>query len=455
MTPAVSDPGPAQELFCIPLEQDYLVYAPVLGLLMRANAGFVNALEQAQAGNWSALRGFGLDDAAITTLLSADIARTPQPLAERPFAPTSASLFLTTDCTLRCLYCYADGGRRSTSMDPDLMHGVVDAVVANAVGQGQQFVTFHFHGGGDASACWPLLVEARGYIGQAADAAGLRLFTTIGTNGMLDADQRAWLVAHINAATVSVDGLPALHDRLRPQPDGAGSYAQVSQTLHAFDAAGFDYGIRSTVTADTVAHLAASVEHLCTHFGVKALRIEPLSLSGRAAHGTLTQPGTADFIAAFRAARAAAQRHGRELRFAAARASGLFSAFCAATEGACGVTPEGLITSCYEVLEPTDPLADVFIFGHFDRATRRLVVDEAKRARLRLFDVTQRATCARCFCKYHCAGDCAVRCVSGGPGGLDRCTVIRALITDQLLAGIEAGEAAPLPLDEPTPVASR
>src|SRR3990172_642335 len=74
------------------------------------------------------------------------------------FAPTAVSLFLTTECPLRCVYCYSSAGERAPKRLPFHMAAeAVDHVVSNAVNLRRDNVTVVFHGGGEPTAAWPLL----------------------------------------------------------------------------------------------------------------------------------------------------------------------------------------------------------------------------------------------------------------------------------------------------------
>ncbi len=446
---APGDPSAFRDVFCIPHEDKFIVYLPLGGVIMLANADFVNLLHRARLGDQSARAQLGLDKSLESDLLDAAPAGVA-PCSRAPlaaFAPTSVSLFLTSRCTLRCTYCYASGGSGSTDMPWDMLTAVLDQILDHAVGAHSPVMSVHFHGGGDVSAAWPLLVRARDYLGTIAAKAGLAVSTSTGLNGMLDAEQRQWILRNIDTATVSLDGPPEIQNRQRPRPGGGASAGCVEDTLKTFDEAGYPYGLRCTVTEASVDRLEHVVEYICANFRMREIKVEPMNPRGRAVGTGERAPRAEAFVEHFRRARQVAKRAGRELVYSGARLGATTNVFCQAAGQSCGVTPEGWLTSCYEVLSPSDPLSEEFFYGKYDPNSRRLVVDEPRRQRQRKWSVDQKPYCERCFCKWHCAGDCPAKSGISGQrlfaGATDRCYIARELTKDLLLAALEgdAGQA--------------
>lgn len=436
------DTSPFADVFCIPHENGYIIYLPLRGLILFGNASLVNALCRARSGDESALAELGIDEALVSELFESGrhLAILSAPKDTPAFAPTSVTLFLTNDCTLRCRYCYADGGHNSNEMPFDMASAVVDEVVGNALNKGAEGISVSFHGGGDVSAAWDLLVRVRNYMRRQTTRHSLKCHTSVGLNGILNDRQRQWIIRNIDGATVSVDGPPDIHDSQRPLAGGGGSYRIVHDTLKAFDRAGFPYAIRTTVTSLGVGRLEETAEHLCGQFGVRRIKAEPMYPRGRAARSDFSPPGEADFVEHFRRAKAVADAAGREFIYSGARMETLTSVFCRAAGDSCAITPDGWVTSCYEVLSPDDPLASRFFYGRYDPKSRRITVDEERRRALFACSVHSRPECAKCFCKWHCAGDCPAKALhyreARSPDLLDRCYINRELTKDQLIAAI-------------------
>jgi len=226
------------------------------------------------------------------------------------------------------------------------------------------------------------LVKAKKYAENLVKNYAVCLHTTAGMNGILKASQQQWIIQNINSVTVSLDGSPAIQNRQRPFPDGSPSFQYVDRSLRAFDAAGYPYSIRTTVTAESVRSLVQIVTFFCENYSCRKIKLEPMYPRGRAADLKLNPPDAVEFIEYFRQARQIAEKTGCELLYSGARLNVLTSVFCQAAGCSCAVTPEGKITSCYEVITDSDPLADMFIYGYFDPLQNRLVADEKSRERL-------------------------------------------------------------------------
>lgn len=427
-----------EHVFCLPYRGKYIIYFPLRRTIMSANAELVNLLVQSRMGDSESLKKLGLDQQFIDELFESEdqYNHLTRPRQIPRFCPTSVSLFLTSRCTLRCTYCYANGGDRSLDMPLETAQAVLENIVANAR-EKNRWVVVNFHGGGDLGAAWPLFTEARDYLGKLTKDDEIQVQTTAGLNGFLNDDQRRWVIENINQVTVSVDGPQEIHDLHRPTADGGSSFPVVYDTLKYFDRAGYPYGIRTTVTADSVHCMDEIVEYFCQHFSCKNIKIEPMFHRGRSVRSGVQPPKAVDFIRNFRRARKKALSYGTEIIYSGARLESLTSIFCQAAGDSCAVTPEGIITSCYEVLSPDDPLAEIFFYGRFDHQSHEFVIDEEKRKHLFSLNVLNKPFCAKCFCRWNCAGDCPVKSIHhqqcSGVSEPDRCRINQAITRDQLI----------------------
>ena len=433
------------EVFCIPHEGRHILYFPLRRTVLLGNATLVNLVNQANKGEASALRrlrdslGEKYDDIWLDEFREHPLCARQKP---GPFRPTSVSVLLTEDCTLRCQYCYANGGRGRQTMPWDIVAGAIDVIFDNAAAADRQSVTVNFHGG-DVGAVWPLFVRTRDYLRDKQKSLGIRVVTSLGTNGVLDDAQRIWLTENIDSATLSADGPPAIHDSQRIMPDGSPSSGFVMKTMQHFDRVRFPYGIRSTITAGSVSRMDEIAQYLCTNSGAQRIQMEPMFPRGRAAGGNLGTPPAREFVDNFRKARRVASAFGRRLCYSGARLDILTNIFCKACGDSCVVTPSGDITSCYEVADAADPLAPVFFLGRYEPQTRAFAVHEDRRKRLFGLSVLDQPLCKDCFCKWHCAGDCPAKVLAAhgidAEALPDRCFINRELTKDQLVAALENG----------------
>lgn len=444
----MSDAPPAisAELFAIPVEDGrHLVYAPLRQAAFVANARAVNLIADLQEGRFASTNA--PEDAALVDLLRhlGIVDGGPEEPPVTTFSgmpePTELTLFLTTTCNLRCTYCYASAGDRpARSMSLDVARRGIDFVAANAARRGQERFVLNYHGGGEPTGNWAVLTASLSYARERAAALGLKPPTaSAASNGVLRDDQIEWIVANLDGGvSVSFDGLPEAHDRHRLTVQGQGSSHRVMRTLRRFDAAGYRYGVRMTVTADQIERLPDSVDFVCATFGTRHLQVEPAYQLGRWRDAPSAE--TEAFIAAYREAQARAARHGREISFSAARLGALSNHFCGVTQDAFSLSPDGNVSACYEVFDEEAPLADRFFYGAPDGDGPGYRFKLPVLNDLRAQAVQHRAHCQGCFAKWSCGGDCYHKAVSATGKtefeGTDRCHITRELTKDQLLAHI-------------------
>jgi uncharacterized protein len=349
-------------------------------------------------------------------------------------APTAVTLFLTSACNLRCVYCYASGGERSRFLDPGVALDAVDLVVTNAAALERDDVRVSFHGGGEPTVAGETLRRCVLHAQRLSDEHGLRLRTGTATNGVMDDAMRDFLAETMTSMMVSVDGPPHVQDRLRPTADGGGSSAQVARTLARLSESDVTLGVRLTCTEEALDHAAESVRSLAATYRLHTVHLEPLFMCGRSLCSGLRAPSAERFVRAYRECREAAAEAGVELAYSGARQSSVCHTFCQVSLPSFNVTTEGDVTACYEVTGRDDPRAGVFIYGRHDAATRSFVFDRERVAALRRLTVDEAPRCARCFAKYHCAGDCPSKRLFAGADQavIGRCVINRALTLDQL-----------------------
>jgi len=439
MTSATKTP---RDLFVLPLsETEFLVYAPLRRAALIANAALVAVLRELQ-------NGAGPPDAsceAIQFLETCGVLGTagdpgPPVSPQGPPRPTVATLLLTSACNLRCIYCYAAAGDRPPEfMRPETARRAIDFVAANAASAGTGCFEVNYHAAGEPTAHWKLLQESHLYARGVARDRGMRLRSSLTTNGVLPPAKRDWIVTHLDSATVSFDGLPEVQDANRRFPSGRGSSDFVLATLRTFDHRGFRYSIRMTVTAEAVSRLRQSVAFLCRRFRPKAIQVEPLYRMGRGRDAADAE--TAGFIEAFRAARRTSAKAARCLRFSGARFPTVTRRFCGVANDNFCVSPAGNISACHEVADEHQPWAERFFYGRASTEPSGYRFDEPVYTALRAQTVDRLDYCDGCFAKWNCAGDCYHKALHWDPAdfaGAGRCEITRALTKDQILEKIAA-----------------
>jgi uncharacterized protein len=409
----------------IPFNDRFIIYRPRLPLAFIGNQALVRYIERrlSDAVPPAADIEAFLDPMGFWT---ADPAPPADWAPSEPHLPTTAVLLMTSECNLRCTYCYADGGAGPhLAMTSGIARRVIDAACDNAAARGDKGFELAFHGGGEPTALWPVFTEAVAH----AKGKALACDISLTTNGMWNATQRDFILAHVNGVSLSYDGLPAVQDRQRPTPDGRGSAERVLANIGAMDEAGLDYGIRLTATAESFAELPAGIEYLCRQTACRHFQIEPAFNQARGGYADPRSAGAEAFVAGFLAAYEVACEHGRSLKYSGARPGMMTGAFCRAPEHAIVATPEGDLVTCFEVCSRRHPFIAHFTVGSVDE--EGVHFDPAALARYAAAQPGRRDRCRGCFCEWQCGGDCAAKCLASG-NGEGRCQVNRD-ITRELL----------------------
>ncbi|MFH1136965.1 MAG: radical SAM protein [Pseudomonadota bacterium] len=414
--------------YLMPYRDKYIVYRPLRKLAFLANAALVNYLETrlhrpgeaADLGNPAATF---LDE---INFFEPDPEPPERAAPDRAFQPVMAVLFPTTACNFRCGYCYASAGDGPPARLPlELGRRAIDLVRRNALNQGLDHFILGFHGGGEPSLESGLLRELAAH----ARSGPLPCRINLTSNGYWSADQRAWFLDNLDEISLSLDGAQPTQDRQRPLASGAGSFFEVLKTVAALDRKAFPYGVRLTVTDESVDLLPENIHFLCRETGCRTFQAEPAFNHGRAKKNHTALKNAEKFVRAFLEAHDLARRAGRELYYSGARPWVLTERFCQAPEKALIVTPEGFLTSCYEVCGPAHILADRFFFGRMT-AAGGLDLTHGRREALERSLAERRTECEACFCYWHCAGDCPSKAFSSSE--MERCLMNRN-ITRELI----------------------
>ena len=448
--PTSAAPAPAPpELFVLRDERGPILYAPLGNLMARANE---SAIAAALAYAADPLAKDTMDSDARTVVETLEqsgffMAR-PLPHHEVGFRPAQVTLFPTNNCNLRCSYCYAFGGEGGgngepiVTMHPDVAKRAVDLVVKNAreraaEGEPVRNALVSIHGNGEPFCAFDLVQQIVWYGQDLAERYGFPVLFNAASNGVLSDEQLDFVVANFNSINISFDGLPEFQDANRPVAGGRGSFAHVDRTIKRLVESSVGFGIRTTVTAAMVDRMPDIVAFVGERYpGLEQLHFEPVWECGRCATSADTMPDSATFTRRYLESLEVAKKVGVRLVFSGARQDIVGDTFCKVSSGSFTVTPTGDVTACYEVSYRSDPRAERFFFGRFDHEVGDFVFDQEKLDELSTLNVHNMPYCSDCFCRWHCAGDCAAKVLEGitpqQHHGSVRCEISRALTLNQI-----------------------
>lgn len=395
-------------VFVLPDGADYIVFAPIRGLLFRANEDAICQLQECCRMGSIDVLGEGLRDALQggDWLLEEDQLQ-PQDTT-RDYEPAHVTLFLTNRCNLRCSYCYAEAGDRpGLHMDTELCKAAIDYSFAH-VQSNNMPLTLGIHGGGEPTLAWDMLTWAATYAESITRdyLPGLRCGLT--TNGILTEDKIAFIAEHCTGVTLSLDGPEDIQNLQRPMADGEGSFQRVMATVAAFHERKVPFAVRATVTRHSVGQMTELVDFFTREVKCNSLQLEPAFGCGRCAERD-EAPDYDEYAEQYLRAFDVGLERGVIVRYSAAGILGRKLSFCGVAHDSFNITPDGYVTSCLEVCDATHPLADEFIYGRYDRDEGVFIIDYDRLQWLRALVVTNKSYCDTCICRWHCAGDCPVR----------------------------------------------
>lgn len=145
----------------------------------------------------------------------------------------SLCLMVAQDCNLRCKYCFGDGGsygQKRAVMTPEIGRKAVDYLI-KASGPRRHLELDFF--GGEPLMNMKTVKAVTEYVRQREKETGKKFKLTMTTNGMLLNDENIqWLNENDFALVLSLDGRREVHDAMRPDAGGHGSYDRVIQNFH-------------------------------------------------------------------------------------------------------------------------------------------------------------------------------------------------------------------------------
>lgn len=164
----------------------------------------------------------------------------------------SLCLMVAHDCNLRCKYCFAgtgDFGHDRGLMTNEVGEAAVDYIISHSGSRKHCEIDFF---GGEPLMNMPVVKHVVSYVRKREKETGKVFKLTLTTNGILLSDDNIKYLNDNNISLVlSLDGRKSVHDNMRPNAGGQGSYdASLKNFKKIVEARnGNDYYLRGTFTA--------------------------------------------------------------------------------------------------------------------------------------------------------------------------------------------------------------
>ncbi|MEQ9077152.1 MAG: radical SAM protein [Sandaracinaceae bacterium] len=375
-----------------------------------------------------------LDELSVARLNAIDDAVPEMPVR-------AISLAIAQKCNLACTYCYAQQGHfggPERAMSLDTARRAVDALIAESAPGDRVQVSFL---GGEPLVNRAAVRQATEHAVRRGAERGVEVGFAITTNGtLLDAEDGAFFEEHGFAVTVSMDGPPEVHNRLRPTRGGRGTHTRIMRRVAPLLAMQrrMQVSARVTVTPFNLC-LVDTLDHLL-EVGFHSVGFSPMLASPSGA-GELDAEQLGRMLEQMvQCGRRAvhAMRGGERYAF-----SNLVNALreihrgthrpypCGAGAGYVGVSATGQVSACHRFVD--DASGDL---GHVDDG----LALPRRRAWLAERHVHQQRPCDECWARYLCGGGCHHEVIHRGRPA---CDYIRGWLHFCLTAYAELLAAAP------------
>ncbi len=352
----------------------------------------------------------------------------------------SLSLAVAQKCNLACTYCYAAGGEfggPARNMEWEVAKASVDRLVAEAE-PGVRINLAYL--GGEPLINRDLVQRTTEYAVDQAHANGLSVGLSITTNGtLLRPEDAAFFEAHGFAVTISLDGMGEVHDKLRPNRGGRGSFDTILKRVEPLLAAQhrMQVGARVTVTPQNM-NLPETLDRF-VGMGFHSIGFSPMLASPNGQH-ELNRSDLDEMLSQMiRCGEVfeAAVIEGRRYPFSNMAAAmqeihrGTHRPYaCGAGGGYFGVSADGGLFACHRFVEDeAGAMGDVYDGPDLRREnwlTNR--------------HVHTQSPCGTCWARYLCGGGCHHEVIHRGRPA---CDYIRGWLHYCLQAYVRLSEARP------------
>jgi uncharacterized protein len=315
-------------------------------------------------------------------------------------------LHVAHDCNLRCEYCFASKGDYNSGrglMPKETALRAVDYLVENSGSRRNIEIDFF---GGEPLMNLDVVRETVAYGRMMEKKTGKRFYFTLTTNGTLLNDRNIEFInEQMDNVVISIDGRKEIHDRLRYDRSGRGTYSRIVPLARRLVSGrnGRSYFIRGTFTSKNK-DFSKDVLHLAG-LGFKEISVEPVVGSGNELFlNDGDVPEICDEYERLAVEYLNRLRKGEELRFYHFNMD-IYDGPCIYKRvTACGagfeylaVSPEGRLYPCHQFVGQKE-----FIIGDIWGGVGNIELQDS----FKECDILTKEKCRDCWAKLFCCGGC-------------------------------------------------
>jgi uncharacterized protein len=367
---------------------------------------------------------------------------------EAPSPPSTGkailTVFPTTNCNLRCSYCYASSGRLKKELSLQqyqrILHDIVDPSRFSQL-------QLHLHGGGEPTLNPRLFQDIVHGCATRCQALFVAPSFTLTTNGTFGPLVRQIIADYRIRSSISWDGPDEIQHRQRPFASGENSHPVVLKNLRDLVSLQLLERVRVTVTSTNIHRLPEIIRFLHQE-GVTSVHIEPVSILGRQEEKSEQGVTVEQYAHHFQQAYILCCRLGMALKgigmLVFKRPSGRY---CGAFGWNFVLTPWGEISACTRVQQQGDRQSKSFLFGPWIAGADPMTFAAAQRKYLQRRRAENVTACAGCFLRDHCAGGCPMSIPGSYDENLERTDDLPCELTREccrlVLAAVRQGHLPP------------
>ena len=411
-------------LFVIPILDQFLIYAPLHNLAALVGRTAVLRLRT------GLLTGSDLEGrlGEIAHILQAQAKPLPRP-KQGGLSPAFLGLLPTRSCNFACRYCgFLAPEGANEAMDLERARDAVDWYMGLVSESGQRHAEVHYFGG--EPFCAEEVLDLTLQLARVrAEGNGIAVRFEVATNGALSEKRCRWAADNLDTIVLSLDGPAEVQDRHRPYKDGRGSFEVVARSARILSEGAGSLYFRTCVTAETVNRMPEVAAWFCQSYRPQGVCFEPVQPTTQSQIGRLEPPDPWAFARNFIQAAEVLEAHGVEPVYAAADIRSRQVSFCPVGQDVVIVAPDGAIHACYLRQQEWEARGLDLCLGRITD-DGSIELDAERVASARRLNVWNKPFCARCFCKWHCAGGCHVNhLLPDSPGDYDRLCLQTRIIT--------------------------
>ena len=405
---------PYHSIFVIPILNRFLIYAPLHNLAALVDRTAALCLRD------SLLSGEHVGEGQLGEIVRTfNAGAEPAPSPKRgDFAPAFLGLLPTRGCNLSCRYCgFLTLNDSKKVMDLKLARDAVNWYMDLVSQTGASHAEIHYFGG--EPFCVEEVLDLTVHLARIrAEGAGCTVRFEVATNGIFSEERCRWAADNLGAIVLSLDGPAEIQDRHRPYKDGQGSYETVEHSARILSEGAADLCFRTCVTNETVDCMPEIAAWFCRDFRPSAVSFEPVQPTPQSKAAHLDPPDPWKFARNFVAAARILEAHGVEPVYAPSDIRTRQVTFCPVGQDVAIVSSDGTISACYLLQRDWEAKGLDLRLGYMEMKNGGAVhLDADAVAFARSLNVWNKPFCARCFCKWHCAGGCHVNHAPAGPPG--------------------------------------